>query len=175
MNTAHVKMHVFLDACFEIERISAEMYHYFAELYYGDRCICLLWRKTAREEENHARQVELSRKIIDSVSWISLESLRKAAATLEGARQIAAMVRTSPPTLEDALVLALKCEKSMEFFHIENALKMKEPAVNRMFGAMMKEDRDHARMLEAALSKVRKHTEDDFEFLDLEPRSARSA
>jgi rubrerythrin len=172
MNTAHVNMHIFLDACFEIERISAEIYHYFAELYHGDRGICLLWRKTAREEENHARQVELARKIIDSVSWVSLESWRTAAATLEGARQIAAMVRTSPPTLEDALVLALKCEKSMEFFHIENALKMKEPAGNRMFTAMMKEDRDHVRMLEAALSRLRKHTDDELELLDLALLSA---
>jgi rubrerythrin len=172
MNNAHVKMHVFLDACFEIERLSAEMYHFFAELFIGDRAICLMWRKTAREEENHARQVELARKIIESVSWVSLDSWRTATATLEGTRQVAQLVRTSPPTLEDALVLALKCEKCMEFFHVENALKMREPAGNMMFRAMMKEDREHVRTLEAALCKVRKDSEDDLDLLDLEPLSA---
>jgi rubrerythrin len=84
------------------------------------------------------------------------------------------MVRASPPTLEDALVLALKCEKSMEFFHVENALMMNEPSVNGMFRAMMKEDREHARTLEAALSKVRKNSGDELEFLYLESLYASS-
>jgi hypothetical protein len=172
MDVAHVKMHVFLDACFQIERISAEMYHFFADLYIGDRSICLMWHTTARAEENHARQIELARMSIDSASRVSPDSWRTAAALLEGTRQISGMVRSSPPTLEDALVLALKCEKCMEFFHIENALKFKEPTGNMMFRAMMKEDREHARMLEAALSRVRKNSEDELELHDLEPLSA---
>jgi len=160
MNTTHVKMLDFLDTCFEIERVSAEMYRFFADRFLGDRSACLMWRKTARDEENHARQIDLARKAVDSISRVSLASWHKAAATLEGTRQIAGMVRDSPPTLEDAILLALKCEKCMESIQTENARKVDEPVVNRMFEGMIKEDREHVRMLESALCRIREHGED---------------
>lgn len=163
MDNTTVKMHVFLETCYEIENTCAEMYHFFAEHFIDDMKMSRLWRKTAMEEENHARQVLLAKKMVESISWISLESWRNASEAREMVKQIASSVQKSPPTLQDALLLALKCEDKMEYFHIHNALLMKEKAGNSMFKAMMEEDLKHVELLKLVLDAEQEKTDDEFE------------
>lgn len=153
--------HDYLEICFEIERTCAELYRSFAEMFFLNRGIHLMWRRIAREEEYHARQIELARESSDCEIGVTPDSWRTAMATLEVVRQIAAMVRASPPTLEDALVLALKCEKSMGILHGAHASRSKEPAGDGTLGALAREDRKHAMMLEAVLITVRRDMADD--------------
>ena len=63
--------------------------------------------------------------------------------------------------------MALECESCMENMHMQSALLMKERVGNSMFKAMMKEDRGHVLMLQAALDEVQKKSGDE-ETLDIE-------
>jgi len=153
MNTETVKMSLFLDTCCEVESISADMYYFFAAHFREERRFSQLWIKTAMEEENHARQIVLAKKMIESVSWISLDFWRSAYLARKMIQQIATAVQKSPPSLTDALTLALHCEKRMNHLHMQNAILLKENAGNSMFKAMLKEERDHLVMMEAALKE----------------------
>jgi rubrerythrin len=166
MDATNVKMHVFLDTCWEVENISAELYHFFADHFIDDPWVSRLWRKTAKEEESHARQVLLAKKLMESIVWVSIESWRNASLAREEVKQIASSAQKFPPTLKDALLLGLQCEYSMDYLHMQNALLMKEKASNDMFKAMMNQDRGHIRRLEAALYRMQRKTAYDLEFIE---------
>ena len=131
----------------------ARLYQTLAEAHTGHSAAARLWRKTAREEENHAAQFSL---IIDaipetvvkaSIDVRSLESLRSAveATTEEFHRNL--------PSIRDALVATLHFEETMDRIHAHKALVFTEPRVQRMFGAMMAADRGHVSELRAALQR----------------------
>ena len=164
MDSTTVKMHLFLDACCEIESICAEIYYFFAEHFIDEPRVSRLWCKTAMEEENHARHVYLAKKMVESISWVSLESWRDASRARDAVRQLAVAVQKSPPSIEDALRLSLQCEERMERFHMQNAMLMKEKGGNDLFRALMREDREHASLLKAALDEQLTQTESAMAF-----------
>ena len=167
MDNTAMEMQLFLDVCREAEQACAEMYYFFAEHFAADRHVSRLWSKTAMEEENHARHVSLAKRMIKSVSWINLESWRNASNARDTVRLIAEHVRRSPPSLPDALRLALECEQKMDCLHMQNALLVREQAGNSMFKAMLKEDREHAKMLEKALDDLLGKGETDTDIIEL--------
>jgi rubrerythrin len=154
MDTLTVNTHQFLDACFEVEGTTAEMYYYFAELFNDDTDIARLWIKTAMEEENHARHVQLAKKMMMSINWISIEAWHNASRAMAMVKQIARGVHDVPPTLANALRLSIQCENRMDYLHMQNAILMKERSGNSMFKAMLMEDRGHTMMLMTALHEL---------------------
>jgi len=172
MNTETVKMSLFLDTCCEVESITAEMYYFLATHFRGERRIAQLWYKTAMEEEDHARQVVLARKMIQSISWVNLDSWRSAFLARKMIQQIATAVQKSPPSLPDALTLALHCEKRMDHLHMQNAILLKENAGNCMFKAMLQEDRGHIAMMEEALREEQQKLDIGFHASGLHPVSS---
>jgi rubrerythrin len=154
MDTLTVKTDQFLDACFEVESTTAEMYYYFAELFNDDTEITRLWIKTAMEEENHARHVQMAKKMVMSINWISIEAWHNASRAMAMVKQIARGVHHSPPSLANALRLSIQCENRMDYLHMQNAILMKENAGNSMFRAMLMEDRGHTMMLMTALNEL---------------------
>lgn len=172
MDDTLIKLHIFLDTCYEIENSCAEMYSLFSQQFTADIKISRLWSKTAMEEENHARHVLLAKKMVHSINWVCLESWRNAASAVDMVRQFSSSVRESPPTLCDAILMALECEYRMENLHMQSAILVKERAGNSMFMAMMKEDRGHIIMLEKALVEMQKKKDDEIDaddFEELEP------
>ena len=175
MDNTAMEMQLFLDVCSEVEQECAEMYYFFAEHFADDRRVSRLWSKTAMEEENHARHVSLAKKMVESVSWINLESWRNASNARDTVRLIAEHVRRSPPSLPDALRLALQCEQRMDCLHMQNALLLKERGGNSMFRAMLKEDRGHVRMLEDTLDELQREGDADTDIIELSPHDEASA
>lgn len=172
MNAEPVKMSLFLDTCSEVETITAEMYYFFAAHFSAERELSQLWKKTAMEEENHARRVGLAKKMIESISWVNLDAWRSAYLARKLIRQIATAVQKSPPSATDALTLALHCEKRMHHLHMQNAILLKENAGNSMFKAMLQEDRGHIVMLEAALKEEQQKLDIGFLVSGLQPVSS---
>jgi rubrerythrin len=168
MEDTIIKMHVFLDSCYELESSCARMYYLFAELFNEDEQVSLLWEKTALEEENHARHVQLAMKMVPSISWVCLDSWHNATATVEMIKQTICSVQESPPTLQDAIIMALECESRMENFHMHNAILVKENVGNSMFKALKKADHEHIEMLETALGILQKNNDTGCEGIYLE-------
>ncbi len=141
-----------LDACQEIEEIASQIYHYHADQFADNDKISQLWRKTAREEENHALQVVLAKKIAKTISGTSLdvgltESTRNLVRTLFEA------IKKSPPRLEEAIRTAILFEETLAQFHMDNALLFfEDTGIAGLFKALMMHDKKHMQELESALA-----------------------
>jgi hypothetical protein len=153
MDNGMIQMSRFLDACQEMEQRAADLYHLLADQFRHERGVGRLWRKTALEEENHARQVKLARIMVQDIVGINLDSWRNISRIKEEIGSLLRQYSTSPPKLLDALCTAIEFEEKMEIFHMHNAIYLREKAGNDLFVAMMKEDRDHADALRKELEK----------------------
>ncbi len=62
--------------------------------------------------------------------------------------------RQSPPSLEEALLFSIASEEQIDHLHMTNAILMKEQSGNKLFVAMMNEDREHALWFKEALRQL---------------------
>lgn len=76
MDNEMIQLSRFLDACQEVEQNAADLYHLLADQFRPDTRVARLWRKTALEEENHAREVKLARIMVLDIAGINLDSWR---------------------------------------------------------------------------------------------------
>jgi rubrerythrin len=113
-----------------------------------------LWKKTAREEMNHAAQFAL---LIETMSDTVSASL-VVPTTLD---QVRAAIETTieeyhlrPPSVREALVAAIDFEESMGALHADQILVFTNPQFKALLAAMMAADRGHVAALRAALSKL---------------------
>ena len=133
-----------LKCCAAIERESAELYHWFSDLFHEDRRAAILWKKSAMEEENHESQFLLAEKLADSMLAIPLQEQGQAEAALERLRTLRRVFQADPPHLVRGLETALLLVEELSRFHLENVLLYSNEDHRRMFEAMMAHDRDHA-------------------------------
>jgi rubrerythrin len=137
-----------LEICRDVELTNAALYHYFAEIFSSDPEVAALWRKTAGEEENHAKQFVLGikmrkEKIVDSLSIDGT----KAKEMLDFVRVLSAEVRTSPPDKVEALRIAIDLEEKLTGFHMTTVSDFTDSNLKKLFTAMMKTDDHHVEKL----------------------------
>jgi predicted class III extradiol MEMO1 family dioxygenase len=98
-----------LELCRDVEAASAELYKYFAEIYSDHPELAALWRKTAKEEEDHAKQFVLALKMRREpfIDAIVIDG-SKAENALKIVRSLNDMARKSPPGMLEALRAAIK-------------------------------------------------------------------
>jgi rubrerythrin len=154
MDDMTLKMLQMLDGCEDVENSVAEIYHFFADHFRDNAEISLFWRRTALEEENHARQVKLAKKTKDSIVWVSIEVWRQVFVVRKQLRDTLERIRQSPPSLEEALIFSIASEEQIDHLHMTNAILMKEKSGNELFVAMMNEDREHALWFKDALRQL---------------------
>ena len=59
-------------------------------------------------------------------------------------------VKISPPTLKEALALAIKLERKISSFHLDEMMVFEDESIKKLFRVMMASDRNHVESLEAA-------------------------
>lgn len=155
-STANTMM--MLDACEDVEKVGADIYHFLADHFHENAPIARLWRKTALEEENHARQVMLAKKMMKNIVWISTDTWRKIFSAQVQIHGIFDRIQESAPSLKEALLFAIDMEAKMDFIHMQNSILMEDKAGNDLFVAMMKADQGHAARLKEALVEVQAHS-----------------
>lgn len=130
----------------------ADFYEELALLHQEDAEMVRLWKKTAREEMNHAAQFTL---LLDTLSD-EISAIRADATTLEGIRLAIAATRERfeqhPPTVREALVAAIGFEESMSCFHADQVAVFDIPRLRTLFKAMMAADHDHVQALRSGLA-----------------------
>lgn len=144
-----------LEICRDIESVNAQLYDYFAEIFSEDQEISELWRKTAREEENHARQFVLALKMRreQMVDTLYVDG-STAENTLSLVRAIYEEVRISRPTLIDALKSAITLEANLGKFHMTTVGHFVEESHKKLFSAMMKADKRHVEALKECYQRL---------------------
>jgi rubrerythrin len=141
-------------ACRSVELAVAGLYQELAHVHAQVPSVAALWRKTAREEMNHAAQftlaIETMSALIETtvVSSADLERIRMA---IENTIEEYAL---APPTTRDALVAAIDFEEAMASLHGDQILVFRDPRGGQLFQAMMAADRGHVTALRTALSNL---------------------
>ncbi len=144
-----------LQICRKVEAAAARLYHLLAKLQREDSGISALWQKTAREEENHARQIEMVLLRRERVDAEVLADPQKAARALELLESTIAESMLTPPTIQRALEEAITLENVLMQFHADYAVEFGDPADQRLFRSMMAADRDHVGVLQSALDQLK--------------------
>jgi rubrerythrin len=144
-----------LEVCETVELACAELYHYFGEIFKEDREIFLLWLKTAMEEENHARLFALVRKLRRNniVESIQVE-LVEAEVTLLYVRSLIKKVKKHPPSLEEALRMAIDLEIKLNGFLLENVVSFTDQSYERSFLGITNSDSRHLEALQEAYANI---------------------
>ena len=139
-----------LDICAQIEDKCAELYHFFADHFAANPVALRLWRKTALEEEDHAIQIRfaarLRAEVIQDVTmdaWQAQNELKVVASILES-------VKTSPPSLSDALRIAIKLEDKLIKFHLNSMAIFNDEECSTLFTKMSRNDSEHVERLKKA-------------------------
>jgi rubrerythrin len=138
-----------LEICRDIEAASAELYSYFAEIYSDHQEMAALWRKTAKEEEDHAKQFVLALKMRREpfVEALVVDG-SKAENALKIVRSLNDKARKSQPGMLEALRAAIKLEKGLADFHMTTAVHFVQESQKQLFLALMKADNEHVEALE---------------------------
>ena len=132
----------------DLEKAIGDLYAQWAAVFDGDREAAFLFVKMANEEKGHASLVDYQRRVVQrnpNVSGdvdIDLRAIEAALAEVQGLRDSA-----SPPTLVEAVQIALRIETSAAESHDRNAIRQANPELERLLSCLGGEDRMHLERL----------------------------
>lgn len=149
-----LKDQILLEKCRDIELLSRDLYYVFAETYADSAEADSLWRKTAREEQNHADQFTLALKLRSGLHLRTGISLEKADSLIQKLQNTLAKVVHTPLTLLEALAFAVKLERFLAGLHLACMAEFSDESFSRLFNAMMSSDQDHIASIEALQRKL---------------------
>ena len=144
-----------LEVCTAIEMARAQLFHLFADLFKGERESLLLWLNAAMEEENHARLFTLMAKlrshgIIDSIHLERAE----AEAALKHIRSLIRKVKKSPPTHEEALLMAINLENRFHGIMVKEVITFADESYAKLFLPVTKSDIRCLETLQQAYERI---------------------
>src|SRR6185369_5625680 len=144
-----------LEICRDVEVYVSELYYYFEESFSDIPDMSRLWKKTAMEEENHAKQFVLAINLRkqDLVHSVSID-LDGAEAVLNKVKSVYETVRQSKPAIADALRMAIELEEELAEYHLSVLARFQDKSHKMLFEAMMNHDNGHALELIKAYQNV---------------------
>jgi len=144
-----------LEICRDVEVYVSELYYYFEESFSDIPDMSKLWKKTAMEEENHAKQFVLAINLRkqDLVHSVSID-LDGAEAVLNKVKSVYETVRQSKPAIADALRMAIELEEELAAYHLSVLARFQDKSHKMLFEAMMNHDNGHALELIKAYQNV---------------------
>lgn len=148
-----VDMMAVLGKCAEIELKSMELYDLYADCFEHDVDVARMWRKVAREEENHANQFRLAVKMRDGAIGAVTVDPGKVENALRVVQSIIDGVKRTPPTLEAALCSAIELERQLSCLHVDCVVTFEDEQYRKFFHAMMTCDNAHESRLQEAYER----------------------
>lgn len=143
-----------LTVCEKTEFACADIYHFFANQFKEEREIFYIWLKSALERENRARLFALVGKLrLDDVIEGALLDLDQAQAILNQVRELEAKVKKEPPTVREALEMAMELERMLDVISMEKVVQFTE-SYQKWFLAIM--NRDQMELLQNAYEQFGK-------------------
>jgi rubrerythrin len=144
--TTHTKeddVLLFLNVCSKIEGLSAELYHYYSELFQEDKESSELWKKTALEEENHQKLFELAIRLRNECEIEIVSDYNKACRVYEKLTALLSHVQETPPDIFLAITKAIEMEVALADLHIDSSTKFTDIQIKNMFKSLQGHDQEH--------------------------------
>jgi len=139
---------IFLEVCMEIEKLCADLYHYYSEIYQDIPDASGLWKKTALEEENHQKQFELALRLLGETEFeVPEESLERAYSVRNKFLNLIDHIKSTKPDLLTAVSKAVEMEENLADLHVHTSLNFKEESMQKLFKSMSEADHDHVAAL----------------------------
>lgn len=153
MTKMSVDMMAVLSRCAEIELKSMELYDLYADCFEHDVDVARMWRRVAREEEDHANQFRFALKMREgAIKGIALDPSRVEYILKE--LQIAIdRVKLSCPTLEEALHSAIRLEEQLSGMHVQYVVDFEDEKCRKFFNALIIDEKIHVSRLREAYDK----------------------
>lgn len=144
-----------LELCRDVEVYVSELYYFFEESFHDIPDMARLWKKTALEEENHARQFVLAINLRkqDLVHDVNIDQ-ESAEAVLNKVKLLYETMRRSKPEITDALCMAIDLEEELAGYHMSVLASFQDKSHRMLFEAMMNHDNGHALELKKAYENV---------------------
>ena len=144
-----------LETCRDVEVYTSELYYYYAECFIDTPDISKLWKRTALEEEDHAKQFVLAINLRkqDIVHAVSIDQ-GTAETVLNKLKSLYETVKQSRPTIADALRMAIELEEELAEYHMSALATFKEKSHKMLFEAMMNNDNGHVLELKKAYKDI---------------------
>lgn len=147
--TSMMTKKIFLDVCMSIEKLCADLYHYYSRIYEDNPEASRLWEKTALEEENHQKQFELALRLLNETEFeLSKDSLGRANSIHHKLMNLVEHVKSNRPELLTAVTKAVEMEDRLADLHAHTALIFKEESMSNLFKALSEADRGHVEDLQ---------------------------
>lgn len=141
---------IYLEVCMGIERLCADMYHYYSEIYEENHDASRLWKTAALEEENHQRQFELALRLLNETEIdVPFGCLNRAYAIQYKLLKLTDHVRNNKPDLLTAVSKAVEMEEILADLHAHTALKFKDESLQKLFKALSEADHEHVAALQS--------------------------
>jgi rubrerythrin len=157
MTTEHEQaaLALFLDLCAKNERLCAELYHYYSDLFSDNAEISHLWKKTAVEEENHQKQFELALRLSKECDFELTQDVARAQQVHHAFIRLLDHVRQEPPDVITALQKSIEMEEALTDLHMGSAVRFKDTHVHELFRAMHAADQGHVELLKQFLAVMK--------------------
>lgn len=135
---------IFLEVCMGIERLCADLYYYYSEIFQNIPDASELWKKTALEEENHQKQFELVLRLLGVSEFdVPEESLERAYSVRNKFLNLMDHIKSAKPDLLTAVSKAVEMEENLADLHVHTSLNFKEESMQKLFKSMSEADQDH--------------------------------
>jgi len=135
---------IFLEVCMGIEKLCADVYHYYSEIYEDIPEASSLWKKTALEEENHQMQFGLALRMLSGTEFeVPQESLKRAYSVQHKLLDLINHVKDTRPDLLTAVSKAVEMEEKLADLHAYTALHFNDESMQKLFKSLSKADHSH--------------------------------
>jgi len=144
-----------LNLCIDIEKIVAQIYQVLASRSSFGPSLRTSLEEMARDEEDHARIIQLARRLNPDQTIRRMNLTReKAQQLLEESRQLLASVREADWQDDYAVRTMLAVEDRMRQVHITCSTEFTERSMQQMFARLGKEEENHIASLRDFLQSI---------------------
>jgi rubrerythrin len=135
---------IFLEVCMGIEKLCADVYHFYSEIFEDIPEASRLWKKTALEEENHQMQFGLALRMLSETEFeVPKESLKRAYSVQDKLLDLINHVKVTRPDLLTAVSKAVEMEEKLADLHAYTSLHFKDESMQKLFKSLSKADHGH--------------------------------
>jgi rubrerythrin len=128
----------------QLEEKLGELYFWLAGVHAADVEAAAVFTRLARDEKSHAAQVEFQRKLARQnprlFGQVELD-LGEIFRVLERIEKLRANL--DPPTVDDAIRVAIELESSAAEYHFRNVVAQLDPSMAKLLGSLGRGDSQH--------------------------------
>ena len=146
----------FLNKCAQIEETTALIYHEFANNKHCDETLVTIWKRMAKDEEDHAQQLRLASRLPTRETFQGHRVNGPDPDTLKTlADNILIKAQKENYELLDMLKDAVVLEKEFRKIHATYALEFKNPSLLETFKRLANADAEHLTELDTYLKRFK--------------------